>query len=145
MKSVLLSLHSKWIEPIMLGRKVYEVRKRAPLCKPPFTVYIYCTRGGEEKYLPGIVGKRDSYKLNGNVCGEFICTRVIKMHPPYRDKINGTCLTAKDLCQYDGGAECLYFMEIENPIMYDTPKNLHDFGLDRAPMSWMYCEGLNNG
>lgn len=43
MQTILMSIHPKWCEKIFSGEKTIEVRKTAP--KPPFKVYIYCTKG----------------------------------------------------------------------------------------------------
>jgi predicted transcriptional regulator len=43
MKSVIISIRPEWCEKILNGEKTIEVRKTAP--KPPFKVYIYCTKG----------------------------------------------------------------------------------------------------
>lgn len=145
MKATLISLHPQWVKKIMSGEKIYEVRKRAPLCKVPFKVYIYCTKNGEEQFFNGNEGKSAGYKLNGTVCGEFTCTRIFKVLPPYKDKTNGTCLSARNLYEYDSGYGRLQYMEIKNPILYDTPRTLSDFGIKLPPVSWMYCEELQDG
>ena len=142
MEAVLLSLHSKWVKKIINGEKIYEVRKRAPICSFPFKVYIYCTKKCDEQYLAGITGKRKCYKLNGTVCGEFTCKQIFYVFPPYKDKTHGTCLTAKELYEYDGGSGKLNYLEISNPVLYDVPKSLSDFGMERPPQSWMYCKEL---
>ena len=43
MKSVLISIHPKWVEKIANGEKTIEVRKTAPQ-EVPFKCYIYCTK-----------------------------------------------------------------------------------------------------
>lgn len=143
-KDVMLSLNPQWIKPIMTGRKTFEVRKRAPLQRHPYKVYLYCTKGGEELWLAGILDldtgkvKRESALLNGTVCGEFTCVNTTEYTPPWIKAPIGTCLTAKELYAYQGTATKLCFMRIENPVLYDKPKSLEDFGLHRAPQSWQY-------
>lgn len=146
-RDVLLSLNPEWFKPIMDGRKTIEVRKRAPLQKHPYKVYLYCTKGGEDIYRAGIIG-RDirPYKMNGTVCGEFTCISTTEHNPQWHEKTAGTCLTERELWDYMGGFYGkLCFMEIQDPILYDTPLNLEDFGLIRAPQSWCYVERKEDG
>lgn len=48
MKSVLLSIHPKYVDKILDGKKTIEVRKSRPKITPPFKCYIYMTAGGYE-------------------------------------------------------------------------------------------------
>ena len=136
-----MSLNPQWFMPIMSGLKRREVLKRAPLNRHPYKVYLYCTKGGEPVFRNGIIGTDvRPYLMNGTVCGEFTCVSTVEYGPPWRDKVFGTCLSAPQLYQYAAGAEKLCFMAIENPILYEKPKTLEDFGLTRAPMSWCYLK-----
>ena len=140
-RSVLLSLRPEWFRPIMCGMKTKEVRKRAPLNVHPYKVYLYCTKGGNDAYLTGIIGKRESYRLNGTVCGEFICESTMDYTHPFSEF--GTYLTKKELETYafnirTGEYDRLSYMSIRDPIMYDKPKSLEDFGIKHAPQSWRY-------
>lgn len=130
-KAVLMSINPEWVRKIMSGEKTKEVRKRAPLTKHPYKVYIYCTKNGEQ------------YEhFNGTVCGEFTCVSTTEYSPPWNNKTFGTCLWPKDLYTYAAGACQLCYMAIENPVLYDKPKNLVDFGLEHPPMSWQYVEEI---
>lgn len=137
----MISLHPKWFGPIWRGEKTWEVRKRAPMLATPFKVYMYCTQG-EEKWLAGIVGKREAYQMNGKICGEFICTGIVDYEPPWKDKVFGTCLTAKELYAYEAGCGKLSYMRIVSPRAYDTPLELKDFGLRKPPQGWCYVEEI---
>lgn len=139
-RPILLSLNPKWFELIMTGRKTIEVRKRAPLQTHPYKVYLYCTKAGEVIYRAGVKGKFKPYQMNGTVCGEFTCVSTTEYSPPWRDHELGTCLTAPELYKYAAGANKLCYMKIENPILYDKPKQLADFGITWAPQSWCYLE-----
>ena len=66
MKSIMMSIKPEWVEKILNGEKTVEVRKTIPRCKPPFKVYIYCTKGNTYK----------ESKLKGKVVGEFICDKI---------------------------------------------------------------------
>lgn len=145
-KAVLMSLNPKWVKLILLGVKKREVRKRAPLLRQPFKVYLYCTKPNAkdpDEYLeiqsprPGKI-----YKANGFVIGEATCVSITDYNRPFGNCIYGTCLTAKELYEYAGPNDKLSYMALENPITYDKPIPLSAFGLKRAPQSWQYVEEL---
>jgi len=138
-KAVMMSIHPKWIELILQGVKTREVRKRAPLLRQPFKVYFYCTKA-EEAWMAGIRGKRESYRMNGKVVGEATCVSITEYNRPFGNAIYGTCLMPKDLYNYAGASDTLSYMALENPITYDKPMELSEFGLSRAPQSWQYVE-----
>ena len=140
-KAVLMSLKPKWIELILNGAKTKEVRKRAPLLRQPFKVYLYCTKD-EETWMAGVKGKYQSYQMNGMVCGEVTCVSITEYNRPFGNSICGTCLTAKELYEYAGPNDTLSYMALENPIAYEKPIPLSAFGLKRAPQSWQYVEEM---
>lgn len=98
MKSVLISIRPEWVEKIVNGEKIIEVRKTAPK-ELPFKAYIYATRP-KKFYKCGAVctsdellwlsnckvemgdgfkfwADGDEYQcLNGRIIGEFICNEV---------------------------------------------------------------------
>ena len=139
-RDVLMSLNPQWFVPIMQGKKTIEVRKRAPLQEHPYKVYLYCTKGGDGVFRFEANGQFEPYLMNGTVCGEFTCVSTTEYTPPWGKVPGGTYLSAKQLYEYQGTAEKLCFMAIQNPILYDEPLSLTDFGLKRAPMSWQYVE-----
>ena len=140
-RDVLLSLNPQWFWPIMAGLKTIEVRKLAPLQKHPYKVYLYCTKGGENVYRAGIIGSDiQSYLMNGTVCGEFTCTGTTEYGPSLCGIPGGTYLTAKQLYKYMGAGKKLCFMAIKDPVLYDTPLSLKDFGLKHPPLSWRYID-----
>lgn len=138
-RNVIMSIHPKWMQMIFTGEKRFEVRRRAPLQCSPFKVYVYCTKQ-EDAWLAGIKGCRKSYQLNGNIVGEFTCVKIWDMRPPFKDADVGTGLSAKQLYEYMGANDHLDFIEIEDPVIYETPKKLEDFGLSRPPQSWCYVK-----
>ena len=105
MKTIMMSIHPKWVEKIISGEKTIEVRKTAPK-EVPFKVYIYCTkqRFPNKKYLyinetslrseygvcddwlkydtdtlninEGTPYQYETYFANGKIIGEFICNAV---------------------------------------------------------------------
>ena len=140
-RDVLMSLNPKWWKKIIQGVKTIEVRKRAPLQQHPYKVYVYCTKNGNPLWRAGIIGKIKPYMMNGTVCGEFTCVSTTEYGPSLRNVPGGTCLTPKELYEYMGAGNKLCFMAIKDPILYDEPKSLEDFGLKRPPQSWQYIKG----
>lgn len=52
MKSILISIKPEWVRKILRGEKAVEIRKTEPKCELPVTVYIYCTKGKPNLWLP---------------------------------------------------------------------------------------------
>lgn len=160
MKSVLISIRPKWCEKIASGEKTIEVRKTRPKLETPFKCYIYCTntrpylvwgdvfRGSwvtEFTHLSGY-SRKEADKIwdvfNGKVIGEFVCDEIIvaPCGQYCNIPINKACLDALKLMDY-ADEKTIYGWHISNLEIYDTPKELSEFGLDRAPQSWCYVEG----
>ena len=162
MKSVLMSIHPKWVNKITKGEKTSEVRKTAPK-ETPFKAYIYETKGSKGK---------------GQVIGEFICDKVEKFLVPYdewdkayfEDKLK---LTYYEITAYIGRGNIGYGWHISDLKIYDKPKELYDFiapcggkicsecnalevwrgkclnrgkrYITRPPQSWQYVQEIKNG
>lgn len=136
MKTIILSLHHKWWTKMVSGEKDIEVRKTKPVINSgePCKVLVYVTGG---------VG----------VVGEFTCNHIweIRLIPSVQ-RVMGvgsgianlekrSCLSLKELYEYAGNRTApLYGWHVENLIEYATPKPLSDYGIKRAPQSWMYLK-----
>ena len=144
MTCVLMSLHPKWCSLILSGEKTIEVRKRAPRLETPFRIYLYCTKPkpkDSSEYLDIHYADGNIRLGNGMVCGCVTCTEIVEVTPPYRNRTEGTCLTAKELYEYHGTSDKLYFMKLENPYMFKKPYTLEEIGVERPPQSWQYVRG----
>lgn len=141
MKSVLLSIQSKWCEKIASGEKTVEVRKTKPEIFSPFKCYIYCT-------ISGTTAKerdRNIYTdLRGKVIGEFICNFIDEYNfemlfdesmgcylNEYEYNIadfelERACLSYKDFKNY-GKEKSLFGWYISDLVIYDKPKELSEF------------------
>ena len=164
-KSILLSIQPKWCELIASGRKTIEVRKTRPKLETPFKVHVYCTKDRRNTFYHSdalmvpynyvddhshnLFGK----SLNGKVIGEFICDRINHIAitgilDEYGFQIeNGgvilpevSCLTIRQFADYLG-AEIGYGWHISDFRLYDKPRELGEFSLNRPPQSWQYVEG----
>ena len=155
MRAVMLSVRPQWCELIANGKKTIEVRKTIPKTPTPFKCYIYCTQG-EEKWLAGIIGERQSQKLNGKVIGEFVCDKMYGIyysmypHDPLvfeeigtlnrPDLQEKTCLSEIEIDDYLNGNNG-FGWHISDLKIYDKPKELSEFGLTRPFQSWGYVNG----
>ncbi len=174
MTAILMSIKPLWCELIANNQKTVEVRKSRPKLEPPFKVYIYCTKAKNSFELLwtgsndeiGIISKQS----NGKVIGEFICNRIYQYSTGNvegidisdEDIIKFSCLSKKELCDYEMSAEpkenCvyrvgLYGWHISDLKIYDEPKELSEFSglrktrfgyapveIKRPPQSWRYVE-----
>lgn len=151
-KAVLISIQPKWCELIVSGKKNVEVRKSAPKLKPPFKVYIYCSKGkdrlldiirdGDDVWGHVHQGKpvfiktpESSFRFgnSGKVIAEFTCYRVIPFlmiagEPLFLQSISGlrTCLTKEEAAKYIGNQKG-YMWQISGLKVYDKPKALSEF------------------
>ena len=154
MKSVLISIQPKWCELIASGKKTIEVRKTKPKIDTPFKCYIYCTEKDYDKvfYIDKFMHK---IFLNGNgkqkVIGEFVCDAIIRHCEMANADIaeQQGCIKREKLLEYANGKE-LYGWHISDLVIYDKPKELSEFiverypclaRLKRPPQSWCYVEG----
>ena len=153
MKAVLISIRPKWCQKIMSGQKTIEVRKTRPKLNPPFKCYIYCTEQGLNNFFREECGE-DLEKWNrerwtyrkGRVIGEVVCRRIDTLVPatePYGiygiddDYVLQTCLENGNLWDYGHGGT-LYGWHISNLKIYDTPRELREFGVNHPFQSWGY-------
>lgn len=134
MKSVLMSIHPKWVYKIAKGEKTIEVRKSAPK-EVPFKAYIYETY--DKKYDDiGICWGNGKCFEHGckKVIGEFICDKVDKYTFSYYEaeyrvthiEQEMMCLNHPDLIRY-GVGKTLYGWYISDLKIYDKPKELSEF------------------
>jgi predicted transcriptional regulator len=167
-KAVLMSIRPEWLWKILDGRKTIEVRKTIPAIEPPFRVYLYCTKGGDELWtedkcgaLPR--GSFGSWKMNGTVCAEFVCDKIYQIavkrgegmimldgekEIPFTND-NEMRLTKWDLHKYLSG-KTGYGWHITELRTFEKPLSYADFSLigrgyfhsARPPQSWCYVEEL---
>lgn len=139
-KAVLISIHPKWCNLIVSGRKTIEIRKSAPSQKTPFRCYIYCT-----------VPKKA-------VIGEFVCDRVENLDIPMvvpplplttgeAHNIYDACLEISDVMRYADGRGFLCCWHISELNIYKEPLSLTEFryanrdqAITKPPQSWCYVE-----
>lgn len=121
MKSVLISIHPKWCELIIAGKKTAEVRKSRPKLKTPFKVYIYCTKD----FKPNVKYGFKLWAGRGKVIGEFVCDVVSDARECF---IGPSCLTTEEWLKYTNGYKRqVWCWRITDVKIYDVPKALSEF------------------
>lgn len=161
MKTVLISIQPKWCELIANGKKTVEIRKTRPKIDTPFKCYIYCTKGKNTNENLWLENNGYNRLGNGKVIGEFICDKIVflgnistdpweylmgDIHERHKKIVTKqACLSEGELLAYGGK----YAWHISNPVIYDEPKELSKFiverypclaRLKRPPQSWCYVE-----
>lgn len=129
MKSVLLSIQSKWCELIASGKKTIEVRKTAPKLETPFKCYIYETKAKGKQSYYNVYHE----KTIGKVIGEFVCKKIEEWNTTwlYGDDAlqRESCLDDVEIMDYmnDYTDRIFYLWHISDLKIYDTPKKLSEF------------------
>ena len=167
MKSVLISIQPKWVEKIVKGEKIIEVRKTRPKIETPFKCYIYMSQGDLKdlgSYSEWI------YKNRMKVVGEFVCDEIIKDERGENADLFATQAgLSLEEQKYYGKNKFLYGWHISELKIYDKPKELKEFCIPckvscencknplyfecwceekgkkivtRPPLSWCYVEDL---
>ena len=152
---ILISIKPEWVKKILSGEKTIEVRKTKPKIGTPFKCYIYQTKEPVEVTFSGCgrhISEYDKYmwytEQSGKVVGEFICGCI---EPIYvfgdcsiqnwmMSNAENSCLTYDEVVRYIGKEKNGYCWHISSLTIYDTPKDLSEFGIKRAPQSWQYVE-----
>ena len=148
MKAILMSIQPKWCELIFSGEKTIEVRKTAPKLETPFKVYVYQTKikfkvkNWQENFQSIVFTPNGGVEEgNGKVIGSFVCDDVITdFRGEHSDDFAKYALLSIDEQKKYGGNKLLYGWHITSPKLFDKPRELSEFGIARAPMSWCYVE-----
>lgn len=166
--AVMLSIKPKWCELIANGRKTIEVRKTRPKLETPFKCYIYCTKDSKgpdrlwvlneqcrQKYdglttvCANLAKSESHHDGNGKVIGEFVCDMVEKLEEHIEE--GGLYYTLKNdfneavmldnwqLHDY-GKGKPIYGWHISDLVIYDKPRELNEYKINRPPQSWCYIE-----
>ena len=120
---ILMSIKTEYADKIFDGIKLYELRKK-PLKENVDTIIVYSS---------GKVKK---------VVGEFKIEKIIKDSP---DKIwnlgeEVLGIDKKSFYEYFKHSKYAYAIKIKDVIKYDIPKDLRDFGINKAPQSFCYIK-----
>lgn len=122
---ILMSIKTEYADKILNGTKLYELRKK-PFNENVDTIIIYSS---------GKVKK---------VVGEFKIDKIIKDSPDNIWNLGEEVLgiDKKSFYEYFKHSEYAYAIKIKDVIKYDTPKDLKDFGINKAPQSFCYIRRI---
>lgn len=147
-KSVLISIRPNWCDKIASGRKTMEIRKTRPKLETPFKCFIYMTKQkkSDDGWLAAVETEHGCYYGAGSVIGEFVCDKIEDFSDwkyEYAAMLRHIDLFAATNGDYAFLSEYIpgkkgYGWNISDLKIYDTPKQLADFGLSRPPQSWQY-------
>ena len=120
---ILMSIKTEYANKIFDGIKLYELRKK-PLKENVDTIVVYSS--GKTK----------------KIIGEFKIEKIIKDSP---DKIwdlgeEVLGIDKKSFYEYFKHSKYAYAIKIKDVIKYDIPKDLRDFGINKAPQSFCYIK-----
>lgn len=129
MTTIIASIKPHHLFDIRKGIKIWEVHKNIPKCELPFKV-LCCDSG-----------------TNGEIKAEFICFRYIAfvgnisgLNSKFLDEC---CLSPKEFNEFKNN-NVLYLWRIDEMIDYeannDKKRNIRDYGLDLAPITWCYVK-----
>lgn len=92
---------------------------------------------------PHLASKHVSFGMHGKVIGSFVCDKIDEYEANERGWYiypqDETCLLCDEIAHY-GKGKPLYGWHITAPKLFDKPRELSEFGITRAPMSWCYVE-----
>ena len=128
-KSVLISIKPKWCELIAIGKKTVEIRKTRPKIKPPFTCYIYETKGKTDTPWMDEDGHM-IFRGRGQVIGEFVCDGIRELRGYIPDLVYAkynACITSEEYKKYTGAGSPVYGWHISNLSIYDEPQEIGAF------------------
>ncbi|WP_228549995.1 hypothetical protein [Rodentibacter haemolyticus] len=118
-----MSIKPKYADKIFLGEKLYELRRKI-FKKRVNTIIVYSS-------APIM-----------KVVGEFEIDDIIVSTPEeiFRKFNSYICILKEDYFSYFLGADIAYAIKVGKVIKYSETKDLSDFGINRAPQSYIYIE-----
>ena len=135
-KAVLISIRPKWVQKIVNGEKIIEVRKTRPKLQTPLKCYIYCTlpKYPHEDFIATNYPMPQFYG-GGKVIGEFTCDRIFPINVFDNGSIQNwlfehmerSCLAYEELADYIGNGKTGHGWHISDLLIYDQPRELSEF------------------
>ena len=156
MRKILISIKPEWVAKILNHRKTIEIRKTAPKCELPITVYIYCTKSAPylhqwtEPVTNKVTWHTDKKKWymsrNGKVVAKFTLDKIEHFidgrneierewvgkpdaecdYFAYEKALEEACLTYEEAEEYCPD-QSFYAWHISELEIFDKPKELDEF------------------
>lgn len=125
MSTMLLSIKPKYAKVILEGKKQYEFRKSKP--KDGVNRIIFYASSPQKQ-----------------VVGEAVIEAILTGTPKEIWEIAKTAagITKKFYFSYYAGKDKAVAYKLKDVVIYDTPKELSDYGISQAPQSFVYLDDL---
>ena len=136
-REIILSVNPEWVSKIISGEKTIEVRKSAPRQEGHYKVFIYETKanGGRGKVVASF---NTVFLCYDHVM--FMYTQTDLKTPIEKSILKRSCLTEEQILEYGKGKDRLFFWHIWDLKVFRKECDLEDWGVNRAPQSWMYVK-----
>lgn len=163
-KSILMSIQPQWVAKILNGEKTIEIRKKFPAGYRGW-VYVYCSKGDRNRALVKGWSYGYSYsgineEYQGKVLFRFWCDNVYEVFAGASSLgshrlitwtckkmcvslCRDSCVSQEYLDTYLGkvkGYPQGYAIHISKLEVFDKAKELSEFGITKAPQSYMFIE-----
>lgn len=125
-RCVLLSIHPEYVEAILAGTKKFEFRKRT-FSDSVDTILLYATSPVKK-----ILGEA---KIAGLVSG--------KPENVWKKTETYARISRENFFAYFGSTSEAHAYELTDVVRYEEPKTLADYGIKRAPQSFVYVREGN--
>lgn len=152
-KAILLSIKPEWLEKILNGKKLIEIRKTMPKCNLPIDVYLYCTNTPKYHHLYDLtyvnkdqifyaVTQHNKYSLvakgflNGKVVAKFTLNKIWNFKV---DKLNE--LEKFSYSPY--GIEICSIEDITQPLIRGSGLSLKEM-YEYSPYKPLYAWHIDN-
>lgn len=118
---VLMSIKPQYVEKIFSGEKLYELRRKI-FQKDVKIIVVYASSP-----VMQVIGEVDIEKI--------ISDTPFNIFDKFKENI---CISQKEYFDYFDNADIAYAIKIQKVRKYLSPKRLNDFGIQRAPQSYIY-------
>ncbi len=115
-----MPIHTKWLDLIINGEKIIELR-RQDLREGIHTVLFYECKTGQI-----------------TAAAEVLSLSMKSIHTLESQYSRHTCVTSSELSKYAAGNQWLLCIVLMDAIRLTTPITLAEVGLTRAPQSYVY-------
>ncbi|HHW7507979.1 TPA: hypothetical protein ACU21B_001837 [Mannheimia haemolytica] len=116
-----MSIRPQYVEKIFSGKKIYELRRKI-FKKDVKTIVVYASSP-----VMQVIGEVDIEQI--------ISDTPFNIFQKFKENI---CISQKDYFDYFADTDIAYAIKIQKARQYSNPKRLNDFGVKRAPQSYIY-------
>lgn len=124
MRKVLLSIKPQFVAQIQQGNKRFEYRRKIFKDTSVNTMLIYSSSP-----VCKVIGECRIARIHSGLVNEI-----------WEQTAMYSGITADYYYQYFEGLDRAFAIELSDVIVYDTPKDLADYQISRAPQSFQYID-----